>query len=263
MENKNGESRIPVEEVIRQLDSLLAENRGEDGEKHLYYWLEQAKKDGDWRGELTIQNELMGYHRTSRKETLGLKAVERGIQLIQEYGLEETVTGGTTYLNGATTLKAFGRTEAAMPYYRKAEEIYHRYLEEGDYRMAGLYNNLGLAWKDMGEFEKARDYYGKALAVMEKLPGGEMELAVTWVNLAGLYETWEKDLDRREEQTGVCMRKAWTYLNAPGYQENGYYAFTCTKCAPEFGHFGYFSMQRELEQRAVRIYGREQADERA
>ena len=37
---------------------------------------------------------------------------------------------------------------------------------------------------------------------------------------------------------------------------NGYYAFTCRKCAPSFGYFGYFVYEKELNERADIIYER-------
>ena len=37
---------------------------------------------------------------------------------------------------------------------------------------------------------------------------------------------------------------------------NGYYAYTCRKCAPSFGYFGYFAYEKELNERADLIYAR-------
>ena len=117
--------QIPVEEVVDRLDQLLERDLTGEAEDHLYSWLEKARDLGDWQGE--------------------------GIGLIQSRGMEKTVTGATTFLNAATTMKAFGDPEGAIPWYEKAEKIYNRSLQEGDYRFAGLYNNLALAWTDLGK----------------------------------------------------------------------------------------------------------------
>lgn len=247
--------RIPVREVIGELDRILEKNQTEKAETHLLQWLEKADREGDWRAQLTILNELTGLYRSMGKRDEGLEAAERGIRLAESHGMEKTVTGGTTFLNAATTMKAFGRAEEAMTWYRKAEAVYNRLLDPGDYRFAGLYNNMGLAWTDLGWYETALDCYGKALELMERLPGGAMELAVTWVNLACLYEKKEQDLEKREEATGACLEKAMEFLDDPSQPRDGYYAFTCTKCAPTFGHFGYFMAERSLLQRAEEIYG--------
>ena len=141
----DGCGAIPAEDVIRDFDRLLGQDRSREAEEFLYGWLKKAGELADWRGELTLQNELMGFHRSSGKEALGLQAVREGIQLIQDHGMEETLTAGTTFLNAATTLKAFGRAEEAIPWYERAEKLYNRLLGEGDYRFAGLCNNLALA----------------------------------------------------------------------------------------------------------------------
>lgn len=252
----DGCGAIPAEDVIREFDRLLGQDRSREAEEFLYGWLKKAGEMADWRGELTLQNELMGFHRSSGKEALGLQAVREGIRLIQDHGMEETLTAGTTFLNAATTLKAFGRAEEAIPWYERAEKLYNRLLGEGDYRFAGLCNNLALAWTDLGQLERANLYYRRALEVLKGLPGSAMEQAVTWTNLACLEERRQADLDIREERIGFCLDRAMEYLDDPAAERDGYYAFTCRKCAPTFGYFGRFLAKRELEERAEEIYRR-------
>ena len=246
--------QIPVREVIGELDRLLEKDRAEEAERHLYEWLDEAGRLGDWQGEITLLNELMGFHRSRGKRREGLEAARKGIRLIKSRGMEKTVTAGTTFLNAATTMKAFGETEEAMPFYEEAEKLYNRFLEEGDYRFAGLYNNLALAWTDLGQYERAFLYYDRALRLLGQLPGNAMESAVTWVNLACLWEKKEKDPDRREERIEECLTRAMEYLDDPEAERDGYYAFTCRKCAPTMGHFGRFRAERELRERADLIY---------
>ena len=52
--------RIPVRQVIEELDQILAKNQTEEAEKHLEYWLSKARKGNDRSGELTVLNEMMG-----------------------------------------------------------------------------------------------------------------------------------------------------------------------------------------------------------
>ena len=53
---------------------------------------------------------------------------------------------------------------------------------------------MALAWEDLGEYKKAEAYYKKAMDIMEALrPGSLLEIAVTWVNLAVLYEKAGRD----------------------------------------------------------------------
>ncbi len=254
-ERNHEEGRIQVREVIRELDRLLEQDRTEEAERHLNRWLEAASGAGDWRAQITLLNELMGFHRSTGKEKEGLWASEEGIRLVRSHEMEGTVTAGTTFLNAATTMKAFGRAEEAIPWYEEAESIYSRLLDPGDYRFAGLYNNLALARTDLEQYDKALSCYERAVEIMEKLPGGAMELAVTWVNLACLHERREQDPEKREEQIRLCLERAMAYFDDPNQPRDGYYGFTCRKCAPTFGYFGFFLAEQDLRRRAEEIYG--------
>ena len=245
-----GETGLPVQRIIEKLDELLNKDRTKEADDHLTYWLGEAKQAGDWGTQVTILNEMMGLYRSIGLEEKGMESVRAGLELIKENNLDNTVTAATTWLNAATTMKAFGHAERTMPYYETAARIYGEKLAPEDYRFAGLYNNMALACVDLEEYPQAESYYMRAMKIMEKLPRGEMELAVTWVNLACLYESWKND----EEKASECLKKALVLLDAPDAVWDGYYAFTCKKCAPTFGKFGFFRVKKDLEERAAKIY---------
>lgn len=86
--------------------------------------------------------------------------------------------------------------------------------------------------------------------IMEALrPGSLLEIAVTWVNLAVLYEK-----AGREEEIDGCLEKAVEIFRSGEVPRDGYYAFNFRKCAETFGHFGYFRIKKELTEAADRIY---------
>lgn len=257
--------RIPARQVVEELDALLETNDTDGAEAHLKAWLIKARENGDQAGELTVLNEQMGLYRSLGKDREGLAAVEEGLALLEAMDLGESVTAGTTWINAATTLKAFGYAERALPLYEKAWRAYGKSLDPMDYRFAGLSNNMALAWVDVGDFAQAGRYYEKALSIMERIPGGALEVAVTWVNLACMYDAWGRRPEAEgetpapedwDERIWACLDKAWDCLESPEVGRNGYYAFTCSKCAGTFGYFGQFRRKRELEERAEEIYGR-------
>ena len=183
-----------VREVIQGFDRLLDRDAKREAAMYLEDWLARYEEAGDWASQITILNEMMGFYRNSGEREKGLAAVEKGLALVGEHGLSQTVTGGTTCLNAATTMKAFGKAAEAMPYYDQAFRAYGGSLPPGDYRFGGLFNNMALAWEDLGEYKKAEAYYKKAMDIMEALrPGSLLEIAVTWVNLAVLYEKAGRD----------------------------------------------------------------------
>lgn len=246
------ESKDPsIRQVIEGFDALLARDAKAEAGKYLEKWLEKFEERGDWASQITILNEMMGFYRNTREREKGLESVEKGIALIGEHKLSDTVSGGTTYVNAATTMKAFGKAKEAMPYYEQAFRAYGQSLAPEDYRFGGLFNNMALAYEDLGENEKAEVYYTKAMEIMERLrPGSILEIAVTWVNLAVLYEKQGQD-----EKVDVCLERAIAGFHSKEVAHDSYYAFNCRKCAETFGHFGYFRIKKELSGEADRIYG--------
>ena len=51
-----------------------------------------------------------------------------------------------------------------------------------------------------------------------------------------------------------CVERAWELLNDESVPHNGYYAFVAEKCAPTFGFYGFFAYEKELKERAEKIY---------
>lgn len=251
VEVKRGETPASIYQVIAGFDRLIARDAKKEAAAYLEEWLARYEETGDWPSQITILNEMMGFYRNSGEKEKGLKSVEKGLYLVKEHKLSDTVSGGTTYVNAATTMKAFGKAEESLPYYEQAFRAYGQSLAPEDYRFGGLFNNMALAYEDLGEYKKAEAYYKKAMDIMEKLrPGSILEIAVTWVNLAILYEKWE-----HEEEIDMCLQEAIEGFHSEQVLHDAYYAFNCRKCADTFGHFGYFRMKKELAEEADRIYG--------
>ena len=246
-----GHSAQSVREVIGEYDRLIAMDAGKDAGKFLEFWQEEFEKSGNWSAQITVLNEMMGFYRNAGNAEKGLASSEKGIALIREHGMTETVSGGTTFLNAATTMKAFAKAKEAMPFYEEAFRAYGNSLDPSDYRFGGLFNNMALAWEDQGDYRKAEVYYRKAMEIMEALrPGSILEIAVTWVNLAVLYEKWGQD-----EKIDDCLERAVREFRSEEVPHDGYYAFNCRKCAKTFDYFGYFRMKKALLDEADRIYG--------
>ena len=97
--------------------------------------------------------------------------------------------------------------------------------------------------------------FRKALDVMEKQPGGELEQAITWLNMADALEA-ELGPEGAAEYTDGYLDRAAELLDTENVPRDGYYAFVCEKCAPVFGHYGYFALEAELNRRTAEIHER-------
>ncbi len=242
---------IPVGRIIEKVDGLFCRNDYKDAGRLLVYWRNEAVELKDERGELAMENELVGYYRKQNDGEKCLASVERALILVDELEQGELASGATVLVNCATAYKAFGMASKALPLYIRAEQVYKKVLPLGDARFGGLYNNMALALSDIGEYEEAEEVYYAALAVMENVARGEAECAITYINLAHMYEKCDKSSKIRE-----CMDKAYNLLKSDSLPHDGYYAFVLEKCAPSFGYFGEASVYEELKKESEAIYAR-------
>ncbi len=241
--------RIPVSRIIEKADSFFAKNDYISAGKLLEYWKSEAIALKDKSGELAMESELIGYYRKQGEREKCLASVDRALELTEELKQGDMASGATIYINCATAYKAFGLAEKAIPLYEKAKEIYFKVLPEGDGRFGGLYNNMALALVDLERYEEAESAYYAALSVMEKIKGGEAEAAITYVNLAHMYDTLGN-----LGKIGECMEKAYALLHSESLPHDGYYAFVLEKCAPSFGYFGDTAAYEEFKKESERIY---------
>ncbi|MBQ4090831.1 MAG: hypothetical protein IJC64_00785 [Clostridia bacterium] len=241
---------IPIARIIAKLDELFATNDLAAVGKLLEYWEREARNLGDVRGLVEILNEEIGYFRRTSDKDRAMSAVKETFALMDEHNMDKGESAGTLYLNGATTMKAFGMAREAMQYYAKAKSIYDACLSSDDYKMAAYYNNVSSAYVDLGERENAQACCYRAIEILEKKGDCNGEIAVTLVNLAHLYY----DADPCDERAYDSMERAWQLLMDEGNEHNGNFAFLCSKCYPSFGYFGYFDYEKKLKALTEKIY---------
>ncbi len=243
--------RIDVRRFIDKLDEFFDKNDMAGAGNHLTYWRQEAASLGDLSGELTVVSEQIGYFRKTLDERNATEAISRGFSLIEALQNSDTVSAATVFLNSATTLKAFGKAAEAVGLYEKALSIYKRELPEDDTRFGGLYNNYGLALVDLCEYEKAEELYKKAIEIMLKSEKGKCDAAITFINMAYLYNSDSRwgilDIEK-------CLTEAKRLLGDEKNIKNGYYAFVLSKCAPAFRDFCDEETAKIMEDEAKRIY---------
>ena len=285
---------VPQQRIIEKMDEYMARRDHAGAERHLLYWLEEAKLGRDLRGELMLRNELTGHYRKAGEKEKALANAERALELLKELGMEQTVSAGTTFINAATANNAFGENERSIELFRKAQAVFEniprrngpgedssRGAEGGSAGksaegagvspefLGGLYNNMALAETALGHYPEAEELYEKALRVMETVPGGEPEQAITWLNMAQTAETaWamedeaaEKRIAEYLERAEGLLDKVWEEVSGSaetgketGAARRGYAAFVFEKCAPMFRHCGWFAASKELKKRAEELY---------
>lgn len=252
---EHGAEFMPVKRVIDKLNEY--ENRGDlDGAiKHLRYWIAEANRAGDLKSEFTFNNEIMGMYRITGREEEAIRAAEETLKIAETINIFGSEAYGTALLNAATVYKAFGKSDKALPLFRSAEEILIGLLSSNHAKIGGLYNNMALCLTDLDMFDEAEKAYKKAIDIMLTNKNGQLEAAISWLNLANLYEKRDGLLDA-DEIIAECLDKAEALLEDKTLPRNGYYAFVCDKCAPTFGYYGRFVYAERKAKEAKEIYER-------
>ena len=248
-----GTNSIPADRVVGKLDEYCAAKDYAGAERHLRYWLEEARYNGDQRGEFTILNEMMGFYRKQGRKEDALAHARAAVDVMIRLGNENTVSGGTCYVNCGTVCDNFGMPEEALVYFRKAQEIYEAAAHCDSSLLGGLYNNMGLALMDTGAYRESGECFAKALDQMRETENGELEQAITYLNMADAASL-EKGLEEAGEQIAGYLEEAKRLLDTPSLPRDGYYAFVCERCAPGFFCYGFADYGTEIEERAKSIY---------
>ena len=248
-------NHLNIGSVISELDDILSKNRYDDARVFLEEQIINAQKLNDSKGLFTLYNECIGLYRKIGDRENCYKYCQKTLDSVGVLNLENDISGATAYINCGTAYKAFGEAPQSIVYFEKALALYEKLLPLNDRRLAGLYNNYALSLVDLKEYEKALFLYNKAISVLDENPLFNLEQAVTYLNMANAAEA-QKGLAEACEEIDLLLDKAEKVLNENLSEDDGNYAFVCEKCAPTFGYYGRFLYEKELTERARKIYER-------
>jgi len=243
---------VPQRRILEKVDEYMSRRDYAGVERHLLYWLEEARLGRDTRGELMIRGELVGHYRKVRDREHAYEQAAEVLRLIDALGFGDTMSAGTEYVNVATVYQAFGDDARAMEVFQKAQAVYEAIPSTRPELLGGLYNNMALACVSLGRFDEARALYEQALGAMARVPNGCLEQAITYLNMA------DAAVAEHGGETDVepYLDKAYDLLMTEGVPHDGYFAFVCEKCAPSFDYYGYFMAAEKLKTLSKEIYER-------
>lgn len=167
------------------LDKMFADAKSpEEIDAFLCESLAKANEEKDYGAYVTIGNEMIGFYRSISQYDKCFQISEDTLMLMEELQLDGTEHFGTTLLNVATGYRAAGKFNESLSYYARALQLYEQLLPPGDYRFAGLYNNISILLEQLNDNEKAAIFLERALDIIDKIPEGASEQASTRTNLA-------------------------------------------------------------------------------
>ena len=254
-------SRIPVQRVVEKLDEYCGREDFAGAERHLKYWLAEAQSIRDMRGEFTLCEEMMGFYRKQGREEEAVASAKDALRLMEFLGYGDAPSGATCFVNCGTVYDAFGMPETAIGYFERARKIMEKQPFPDYSKLGGLYNNMGLTLVDLERWDEEEACYRRALECMAEVKHGELEQAITWLNMADAA-AYEKGFEEAEETAHEYLSKAKELLETPDLPRNGYYAFVLEKCAPAFYCWGDAEYGETIEERSRKIYEENRRAER-
>ena len=240
--------KIDVAVILNKYDELLNQNKIKEAGDYLEAEIKNAKEQNDSFTEMTLHNEVVSFHRRTGEQAKAVAAINEILELLEKFELKNSVLGANMYLNCATTLNFFQRTADSLPLFERAFEAYINTIPENDYRFAGFYNNYALALYETENYTEALRYFRKALNILSLYKGNDSEMAVTFCNLAHLFE---KTND--EEMLVNCINSAFFSLKDYDGEINNNFVLHCEKCIDAFKYFKKDDYVKEIEARLAEI----------
>ena len=257
---------VPQRRIVDKMNEYMSRRDYAGAERHLLYWLAEAELGRDLQGQLMLRNEMVGHYRKTAQREKAMESAGKALELLRELGMENSISAGTTYVNVATACNAFGEYERSLELFEKARAAYEGSSFVEPQLLGGLYNNMALTCTALSKYDEALALYEKAVSVMAEVPDGELEQAITCLNMAdtvearnGMEEGESRINDLVERAEELLEKKGRELLEHPGVERAriGYYAFVCEKCAPVFEYYGYFLTANKLRETAEKIYAAE------
>ena len=207
-----------------QVDRLFEEKKLNEAEEFMKETLAQAEAESDAGAVITVCNELGGYYRAVSRYSDGIPLYEKALKLMRDMGLERSEHYGTTLANYATTYTMAGDTIKALNLYTEAAEIYAEAGLGADYRLATLFNNMSFLCQDLEDYPQAQEYLEKSLFILKGLEESEIEVAITYSNLANVYLAMD-----RIDEAKVSVKKALDlFIGESGDSDVHYAGAVCT-----------------------------------
>ncbi|MCR5251147.1 MAG: DUF4125 family protein [Lachnospiraceae bacterium] len=195
-----------IDGILEEYDAMF----GAREPREILSWLMQkidiAREERDVAAEIILLNEVIGFCRDAAFKEEGVRYARELENLMHELDFEGRIEYATTMLNLANAYRGFGMPEESEKRYAICEELYNAMLPKNDFLFAGLYNNRGLLYQELKEWERAVEDFQRAAAILNTShPEHEIELASTKANLAAalIYASPEG-----REEAEQCLRDA-------------------------------------------------------
>ena len=175
---------MDIHRILANYDAMFGKYALVDIEAYLYENINKAREQSETGVLFTLLNEMIGFCRDTTQKDKALQYCAELLQLLNAMQLEGSIEYATALLNIANAYRAFGLLEESLKMFGEVELIYKQKLDAKDFGYANLYNNWGLTYQEIEDYEKAKEVLLKALAVVDSYEEAVIPQATTRTNLA-------------------------------------------------------------------------------
>ena len=95
---------VPQRRIIDKMDEYMSRRDYNGAERHLLYWLEEAKLGGDRQGQLMLRNELVGHYRKTGQKEPAMESAAKALDLRRALPMRAAVRLKRSFWAASTTI---------------------------------------------------------------------------------------------------------------------------------------------------------------
>ena len=175
---------MDIKKILSEYDSMFGKCSLSEIEEYLKEKIQQAKLQNENFIQIALLNELIGLCRDTSQKEKTLDYCNELNQLAEKVLDGNAIDYATVLLNIANAYRAFEMVNEAHILYLKVFNIYENNSDVKGYLYASLFNNWSHIYQMRGNCLKAKELLEKALYILMKESGNEIQQAITRVNLA-------------------------------------------------------------------------------
>ncbi len=212
---------MEIDKILAEYDAMFGVCKPSEILSYLQQKLDMARDRHDAAALLILLNETIGFCRDASFKEEGIRACNELEGLLHDMDMDGTIEAATTFLNLGNAYRGFGMHEESVKRYSICEEMYENMLVPGDFLFSGLYNNRGLLYQEMKEWDRAIEEFNRAIEIADIYPEHRVESATSRANLAAAII--EGKPEARQEAAGV-LKEAVERFEAEGGEDFHYSA---------------------------------------
>ena len=175
---------MDIKKILSEYDSMFGKFSLSEIEEYLNENIRQAKLQNENFIQIALLNELIGLCRDTSQKKKTLDYCCELKELAEKVLDENAIDYATVLLNIANAYRAFEMVNEAHVLYQSVLSIYENNSDVKEYLYASLFNNWSHVYQMRGNCLKAKELLEKALYILMKESGNEIQQAITRVNLA-------------------------------------------------------------------------------